>query len=207
MYPYDIFLLDICLIIFIMNGGVAMAKINKTKYAILGVLRLAPGSGYDIKKFCDFSISHFWNENYGHIYPVLKQMEIDGMVNKTTEHNEGRPDRNVYFINEKGEEELRNWLLLPVDDEPPRIEILLKLFFSMDAPVENTVNKILHNKSVNEDLLAKLMEVETFLQSDQGYKDNPGLPLWLSTINYGKYHARATIAWCEETLALLRKVE
>ncbi|MCI1969657.1 MAG: PadR family transcriptional regulator, partial [Clostridium luticellarii] len=27
-----------------------MAKINKTKYAILGMLNIMPGSGYDIKK-------------------------------------------------------------------------------------------------------------------------------------------------------------
>jgi len=184
-----------------------MAKINKTKYALLGVLSLAPGSGYDIKKFCDFSISHFWNENYGHIYPVLKQMELDGLVNKTTEHTEGRPDRNVYFINEKGAEELRNWLLLPVEDEPPRIEILLKLFFSMDIPIENTVEKIKHHKKIQEELLGKYMEVETFLQLEQGYGDNPGLPLWLSTINYGKHHARANIDWCKETLAILRHTE
>ncbi len=34
---------------------------------------MKPGSGYDIKKFCDKAISYFWNENFGHIYPVLKQ--------------------------------------------------------------------------------------------------------------------------------------
>jgi len=184
-----------------------MPKINKTKYAILGVLSMAPGSGYDIKKFCDFSISHFWNENYGHIYPVLKQLEIDGLVSRTTEHNEGKPDRNVYFINEKGEEELKNWLLLQVDDEPPRIEILLKLFFSMDIPVENTIEKILQRKKTHQELLGKYQEAEIFLQSEQGYKDNPGLPLWISTINYGKHHAKANIDWCEETLALLKDWE
>jgi len=184
-----------------------MAKINKTRYAILGVLSLAPGSGYDIKKFCDFSISHFWNENYGHIYPVLKQMEIDGLVSKNTEHNEGKPDRNVYYISEKGEEEFTNWLLLPVDDEPPRIEILLKLFFAMNVPIENTVGKILHRKNIHEELLSKYLEVETFLKSEQGYKDDPGLPLWLSTISYGKHHAKADIDWCDETLAMLKNEE
>ena len=56
--------------------------VNKTKYAILGVLDTFPGSGYDIKKYCDKSISYFWNENFGHIYPVLKQMENEGLVSK-----------------------------------------------------------------------------------------------------------------------------
>ena len=52
-----------------------MAKINKTKYALLGVLSIMSGSGYDIKKFCDSSIGYFWNENYGHIYPMLQRLE------------------------------------------------------------------------------------------------------------------------------------
>ena len=68
-----------------------MAKVNKTKYAILGVLSLKPGSVYDIKKFCDKGISYFWNENFGHIYPVLKQMEAEGVITKTAEQNEGKP--------------------------------------------------------------------------------------------------------------------
>lgn len=51
-----------------------MAKVNKTKYySLLGILSNRPGSGYDIKKMCDSSIGHFWNENFGHIYPVLKR--------------------------------------------------------------------------------------------------------------------------------------
>ncbi len=53
-----------------------MATTNKSRYALLGVLCMKPGSGYDIKKFCDKTISHFWNENYGHIYPVLKQLTL-----------------------------------------------------------------------------------------------------------------------------------
>ncbi|HWP97584.1 MAG TPA: PadR family transcriptional regulator [Syntrophomonadaceae bacterium] len=184
-----------------------MAKTNKTKYALLGVLSLGPGSGYDIKKFCDFSIGHFWNENYGHIYPVLKQMEAEELVTKTTEHTEGRPDRNVYFITDTGRDELRHWLLQPVEHEPVRFELILKIFFSADIPVENTVEKILQGKKEHEELLGKYLEIEKLLQSEEGYKGNPGLPFWLATINYGKHHVRAHIDWCIETLAMLEEVK
>jgi DNA-binding PadR family transcriptional regulator len=78
-----------------------MAKENKTKYALLGVLSLGPASGYDIKKYCDVSIAHFWNENYGHIYPVLRQMEAEGLVDRKTEMNEGKA-RHVYHMTEQG---------------------------------------------------------------------------------------------------------
>lgn len=59
-----------------------MANVNKTRFAILGILNNMPGSGYDIKKNCDTGIAYFWNENFGHIYPVLKQMERDGVITK-----------------------------------------------------------------------------------------------------------------------------
>lgn len=184
-----------------------MAKSNKTKYALLGVLSLNPGSGYDIKKFCDFSISHFWHENFGHIYPVLKQMEAQGLVTRITEHQEARPDRNVYSITGRGREEFEQWLLQPAEFEQPRIELLLKLFFSVDIPREKSREKIVQYQAMHRELLEKYLEVENLLKSEEPYKGSPGLPFWLATVNFGQHHSRAAVEWCEETLAALGEVE
>ena len=46
----------------------------KSKYAILGMLSIEPMSGYDIKKEVEKSISNFWTESYGQIYPVLRNL-------------------------------------------------------------------------------------------------------------------------------------
>jgi DNA-binding PadR family transcriptional regulator len=46
----------------------------KSKYAILGMLSIAPMSGYDIKKQVETSISNFWSESYGQIYPALRNL-------------------------------------------------------------------------------------------------------------------------------------
>lgn len=53
---------------------------NKSMYAILGILSLSPGTGYDIKKYCDTVLSGFWNENFGRIYPTLKKMSDDALI-------------------------------------------------------------------------------------------------------------------------------
>ena len=50
-----------------------MAKENRSKYAVLGMLATGPKSGYDIKQTIETSIGHFWNESYGQIYPILKR--------------------------------------------------------------------------------------------------------------------------------------
>jgi DNA-binding PadR family transcriptional regulator len=182
-----------------------MPKINKTKYALLGVLNLEPGSGYDIKKFCDFSISHFWNENYGHIYPVLKQMEAEKLVTRNTEHTEGKPDRNVYFITNKGKSALHQWLMQSIERTPARSELLLKIFFSTDLPIENTVKTLLQNQKEHEEMLAKYKGIEQQVLKSE--RKNPGLPFWLATLKFGKHHAKANIEWCKETVAMLKEIE
>ena len=55
-----------------------MAKANKSRYAILGMLALEAASGYQIKKEMEESTSNFWHESYGQIYPILKLLTENG---------------------------------------------------------------------------------------------------------------------------------
>ena len=174
---------------------------------MLGALSISPMSGYDIKKFSDVSISHFWNENYARIYPVLKEMEKEGLVTKITTHTEGRPSRNVYSITRKGVEELNEWLLQPIQYRPPREELLLKLFFSSSIPVENLREKILAEKEKYQNLVEEFKHIESVITTDNKTKSQKGLPLWLTTINFGKCHGEAVIKWCNQTLKTLETMK
>ena len=184
-----------------------MAKANKTKYALLGVLNLMSGSGYDIKKFCDSSIGYFWNENYGHIYPVLKTMEQEKVITKQVEQTEGRPTKNVYSITEKGREELKKWLMLPVEREPGRSELLLKIFWARDIPVENIIEKLQQIKDESEKELIQYSQVENALKANKDKIHKKDLVLWIITLSAGKYDAEAKIKWCEETLKILEEIK
>jgi DNA-binding PadR family transcriptional regulator len=165
------------------------------------------GSGYDIKKFCDSSIGHFWNENYGHIYPVLQRMEEEGLITKEVKQNEGRPAKNIYSITKKGKEELDKWLVLPLDKEPIRSELLLKIFLSKDIPVETIIERIHGIKEESERDLIKYSEIENFLKSGKIKADKKNLTLWLTTSNYGKIGEEAKIKWCEETIKALDDIK
>ncbi len=181
-----------------------MPKINKTRYAILGVLSLAPGSGYDIKKNCDKGISYFWNENFGHIYPVLKQMEKDGVITKQVEQNEGRPPRNVYFITEKGRDELTNWLISPTNQTPQRLELLLKLTFAKIIPSETIIKELERIKEGHIRNLEKFCKIEQEYMRNKDVQEDGGYPYWLSTLRYGIYDAEFRIKWCDETIERIR---
>ncbi|EKQ51702.1 MULTISPECIES: PadR family transcriptional regulator [unclassified Clostridium] len=184
-----------------------MAKVNKTKYALLGVLSLMSGSGYDIKKFCDSSIGYFWNENYGHIYPVLQRMEDEELITKEVKQTEGRPAKNVYSITQKGRDELQEWLMLPVEQEPMRSEFLLKMFLSKDIPAEIIVKKLKTIKEKSKEELKQYSEIADILGSQLKNVDKKSAILYISTVNYGKKIEEAKIEWYEETIKALEELE
>lgn len=183
-----------------------MAKINKTKYALLGVLSIMSGSGYDIKKFCDSSIGYFWNENYGHIYPMLQRLEDEDLITKEVKQTEGRPAKNIYSITQKGRDQLQEWLMLPMEYEPKRSEFLLRIFLSKDIPIEVMKEKIKKVKEKCEEELKQYSEIENILSTKLQNVDKKSTMLYLSTVNYGVKMEEAQIKWCEETLKKLEEV-
>jgi PadR family transcriptional regulator, regulatory protein AphA len=120
-----------------------MPKENRTKFAILGMLDLCPMSGYDIRKMSAISISHFWKEDYGHIYPTLKLLLDEGLATKEEESSgEGKPGRHLYSITPNGKEILVAWLGEPPNPPNLRIELLLKVFFGARGKAEDIAHML-----------------------------------------------------------------
>ncbi len=178
-----------------------MARQNKSRYAILGVLSLGPMSGYDVRKTIERSLANFWSESYGQIYPILRQLVQEGLATCALEHQEGRPDRRVYEITDAGREELRRWLLDPAEHDVGRVEILLKLFLAWQTPVENGLEKARDHRELHLRLLERYAEIERWLHEHQS--THPGLPYWLATLSYGRHVSRALVEWCDETIRTL----
>jgi len=176
------YLLDIYLEAMKMEGGA-------TPNALLGLLSLGPMSGYDIRQLIQRSIGHFWSESYGQIYPGLK----------------GKPDRHLYSLTEEGRKRLREWLKLPVAEEVARNELLLKLFFG--SHVSASVNRAHVAASMEFNQRALKVYAATIKQLKQEEANDPQLPYWLMTLNYGRHYSGAAVKWCKETLAELDKIE
>jgi len=185
-----------------------LAKESKTKYAILGVLSLRPRSGYDIKKFCDDSIAHFWSENYGHIYPVLKQLEQDEWVEKTTEINENKL-RNVYTITELGKQMLIEWLSVTPDIPQARYEFLLKMFFSQYISTDIVIERLQKSIEFCKEMKAQYEGIESRAKDkldDDKYCDS-GLSYRYLTVRYGILNLESTIRWCEESISIVKSIK
>lgn len=187
-----------------------MPRINKTKFAILGILNLMPRSGYDIKKFCDTSFSHYWNENFSAIYPVLKRMEQDGLVTKKTEQNEGKPTRNIYSITEKGKNELFEWVLSPTEEQPVREEGLLKLAMgnaNEEAQRELAIKLFEEAKEKNQRKLQECLDDERALIEEDPLFQSTGISFRLIALRCIIAITSAKITWCDESLEILKSKE
>jgi DNA-binding PadR family transcriptional regulator len=105
-------------------------ELTNTSFLLLGMVALAPLSGYDIKQMADGSTRHFWQISYGQIYPELKALEKAGMV-QAAEAARGSRQRTLHQLTDTGSEALKDWIsdstVAPVE---LRDEMLLKLFFS-----------------------------------------------------------------------------
>jgi PadR family transcriptional regulator, regulatory protein AphA len=178
-----------------------MAKENKSKYALLGLLSICPGSGYDIKKFMEQSTSNFWNESYGQIYPILKQLVAAGLATSHTEKQEGKPERYVYTLTDKGLEELRHWLTEPIEHMVERNELLLKLFFGRQNTIAGNIEHVQQFRTLQEQLLRKYQGIEEFLKANCA--DNPDLCYSLITVRYGILRCQSLLTWCDETIDTL----
>ena len=175
-----------------------MAKINRTKYATLGLLSFQPLSGYDIRKNIEKSINYFWSENYSQIYPTLKTLAKDGLATVSVTESEGKPDRKVYSITPEGLAELRRWLQVPPEPEVRRFELLLKLFFGHQIDSEIIEDYVADYQEQHRTMLNELEEIERLLLTiedrslDQTYQ--------LMTVRYGITVAKALIDWCNQSL-------
>jgi PadR family transcriptional regulator, regulatory protein AphA len=182
-----------------------MTEGGATPNALLGLLSLGPMSGYDIRQLIPESIGHFWSESYGQIYPGLKRLAAAGLVAKKTERKKGSPDRNVYSLTAEGRERLREWLKLPVAEEVPRNELLLKLFFGAHVPAKVSREHVQDYLELHRRNLEMYGAIVKRLRKEEA--NDPQLPFWLMTLNMGRHHSKAMVVWCQETLAELEGIE
>ncbi len=186
-----------------------MTRMNMTRYAVLGVLNLYPASGYDIKRFCDAGVAHFWNENYGHLYPVLHQLVHEKLIEPITkdagptEQASGR-NRIVYQITGLGRSALKQWLTEPVRPTPPRLELLLKMTFAGAAEQDFLLDELQRLRQGHLERQEMMQKALVKLENDPKAQKWPGFPYWVATIRYGLLDAGFRISWYAETAARIR---
>jgi DNA-binding PadR family transcriptional regulator len=105
-------------------------RLTTSSHAILGLLSIAPMSGYDLFQAVERSVGRFWPISRSQVYAELARLEPLGLVQGTDVPQERLPDKRVFQLTMAGEEALDAWLGHGELEHPQfRISFLLKILF------------------------------------------------------------------------------
>jgi DNA-binding PadR family transcriptional regulator len=143
---------------------------NAVTPVILGLLSLAPRSGYEMKAVVDRSTRFFWAASYGQLYPELRRLEEEGLIEGQSAPNGARA-RTIYRITDAGRQALDAWLHgLDVTVEL-RDESLLRLFFADALPRDHALGLLEARRLGHELYLEQLRAIDARPGDDPPFVD------------------------------------
>ena len=178
-------------------------KLNKTAYAILGLLTIEPMTGYAMRQMMKGSTSNFWSESDGQLYPALTLLSKQKLIVINKTKNESAREKKEYAITTAGHKVLKEWLKEPAETKIVRDEFMLKLFFS--ANVDSTVILDAMNKKSVELQSGIGYMIKTKKELLQ-YKEKTSQYLyWDITADYGIALLEAKLKWSNEAIKRILK--
>lgn len=175
---------------------------NKTpsalSLAILGIISLEPVSGYDIRKiFRATPMGHF-SASPGAIYPALKRLEQNGLINGHIEKKNTLRPKRTYSLTEKGCKTLEKILAQPVtrEDIVWRLEeMMLRFAFIGDVLGRNQSLRFLDELASQIDeympILRQNLAVQRGLKNiNAGYALEQGITKYRATALWARRVAR-----------------
>jgi DNA-binding PadR family transcriptional regulator len=103
-------------------GAKQSRVLTSLEYVVLGLIGLKPQSGYDIINYFAPAGAYRWSASPGAIYPVLKRLEKQGIIDAELEMVRELRPRKLYRLSQLGTELLEAWLrevppLLPLYEQ------------------------------------------------------------------------------------------
>lgn len=164
-------------------------------HLLLGLLKDAPLSGYDLYKATQTTIHLFWTCDQSQIYRALYRMTEAGWLAVEVIHQTDNPDKKLYHLTEAGQQALHAWLVTPLEEGPPREAWLGQIFFGDALPTD----EILSLLRLYEDYLqAQIAEFTALSDNFRRLPPNGAPPRWffrLATLDYGLARHRFELDW------------
>src|SRR5215210_4412096 len=98
------------------------------RFPLLALLANGPAHGYELKLAMEQRFGAVLPPlNAGQIYTTLSRLERDGLVDDDAVAQNGRPNKRVYRLTEKGQLELKGW----VEDSTPQTRLKDDFFIKL----------------------------------------------------------------------------
>ena len=177
----------------------AERPLTSFEHILLGLIAVAPSSGYDLKRIFAVTPMGVYQPSSGTLYPALRRLELIGMIQTQTpsgQNGSSARHRRVYEPTQAGRAAHAAWLRAPVEPATVARDLGLHLMrFVMMEP------------------LFPAEEVVAFLRSfaDALAEFTGGLEQYTATADLGTRHARlalghglavhrASLQWAEHTI-------
>ncbi|MBW8882843.1 MAG: PadR family transcriptional regulator [Asticcacaulis sp.] len=157
-------------------------------YALLGLVRMQPRSGYALRKVFETTPLGGYSSSPGSIYPALKSLEKAGLLAILAPS--GARGRGLYHLTAEGEGLLDAWLAAPVSDLG---EAMLRFAFLRDDDRDAILAFLDAFQAAAENQSAGL---EAFL-ANEGARDMP--PKGRIAVQHGLCQLRASADWARWT--------
>lgn len=182
------------------------------KYAILGMLKIKPMSGYDIDKLLNESIKNFWNIRQSQIYNEFKKLENLKLITYKEVKSKNKQTKKIYEITQEGEKEFLN--LFNVDNNVTKycdikFLALTRMFYGFTTDDRKNVEFLKKIRDVCykklEDLKNKKVNVIDKVEriSDDHEKR---VWYWTSVVNCGEYIYQSIIDWANDSIKDIEKI-
>jgi DNA-binding PadR family transcriptional regulator len=160
---------------------------------ILTQLSQGPNHAYEIKKSVGKILGYSLNNNL--LYPALRRFEEMGAVSREVQRQQGRPDRHVYQLTDRGMEVLQELLrefppeMAASDDE---FQVRVAFFGLIDPPARLEILET--RRSVLESRLAHVAGLTT-----RYYEKIAGeYPYALRLVQFQERQTRSELEWIAE---------
>ena len=189
------------------------------RHALLGVIKDRPLTGYDLVRHFQGTVGFLWSAPQSQIYPELRRMESEGLIEAKVALRGRRAQKRFYSITDAGMAELRRWasdfMPLPAQRDP----VHLKAAFFDLAPLDSAREQLrahvaqfqwrLEQWQARQDAIrerrAELVEVWLARQPVEEH-DNL-LKLKAHALEGLIARARAEITWARQGLAVCDEIE
>jgi len=180
------------------------------RHGLLGLLNYEPMTGYELNKFFNESLGHFWQAKASQIYRELDAMENNSWLTSERVIQDEKPNKRVYSITEAGKAEFIDWLLTFDPLKPATGKgnaFLMRVFFGGELESESTLEllritreySLKHTKQLQE----IVDEVNAMVDEDEGCAKNA--KYWKLTALYGEMLNKTGIEWTDRAIKILEE--
>jgi DNA-binding PadR family transcriptional regulator len=177
-------------------------QLTAFEHILLGLICLAPSSGYDLKRIFAVTPMGIYQPSSGALYPALRRLEVKGLIRAqepTDRADASARRRRVYEPTEAGQAAHVDWLRTPVEAATVSRDLGLHLmrFVMMEHlfPPEEVVSYL---QSLADALGTLVADLEKYAAGPDPSRSHPALAL-----DHGLAVHRASLRWAERTIAAL----